>query len=452
MSALSAKIDSREARVAILGFGYIGTCIGAVLADRGYEVIGIDVRKSHVDEINSGTTSIAEPSLKDLVERTVRNKKLRATTDSSILKTCDVIVVTVGTPLGENFSPDTRDILAASRTLGENAREDQLIVLKSTVPPGTTEEIVLPELEKKLSRDKFYLAYCPERLAEGRAIPELQSIPVVVGGLNSESTKISERFWQTALGVNTIAVDGCRASEIVKLACNWWIDLNVAMANELALLCEKYGADALQVISASNSLPKGQGHVNILFPSLGVGGYCLTKDPWFVHHIGKKHQLDLLTPVASRRANDRMPEHTFDLLKELVESRGKKISDSKVAVLGISFKNNTGDCRYTPTQPILEKLEASGCRLEICDPWVHEAEAKTVTQKPLNPSVLETLKNADAVAFFTGHDEFKTLTVSKLKDLLNPGAAILDGRNFFSREKIQQAKDAGFRYHGIGRE
>ena len=451
MSGLREKIENGSARVAIVGFGYIGTCIGAVLADKGLKVIGIDVRKDHVDEINRGTTSIAEPGLPELIRKTVQAGNLHATTEYSALGDCDVVVVTVGTPLGKNFDPDTRDIITASRAMAEFAHPGQLFILKSTVPPGTTEEIVFPELSKRIPKEKLYLSFCPERLAEGKAISELQTIPVVVGGINQVSTQMSELFWQSSLGIKTIAVDSCKAAEIVKLACNLWIDLNIAVANEIALLCEQYGADALQVNAAANTLPKGNGYVNILFPSLGVGGYCLTKDPWFVHHIGKQRGLDLLTPVASRRANDRMPEHTFHLIKKILEKAGKNLQSSKVAVLGISFKNNTGDCRYTPTKPVIDLLEKSGCQLEICDPWVHAPEAKSVTSRPLNPDMLATLKGADLVAFFTGHDEFKAVTVGKLKELLKTGAGILDGRNFFSREKIAEARAAGFIYQGIGR-
>lgn len=449
---LKTKIEQKNAKVALVGFGYIGTCIGAVIADRGFEVIGIDVRKSIVDEINRGVVSINEPGLSELVTKTVAAKKLRATTDFSAIQDCDAVVVTVGTPLGNNFDPDTRDIVAATESIAKYVRDGQLIVLKSTVPPRTTDDVVLPILKRDVSNSvNFHLAFCPERLAEGRAIQEFKTIPVVVGGIDETSTEMASEFWRLILDIETIKVDNAVAAELVKLADNLWIDLNVALANEVALLSEKLKVDALQVIEASNSLPKGQHHVNILAPSIGVGGYCLTKDPWFVHHLGKGFGLDLKTPVASRTTNDNMPEYSFELVLKSLAEQGKNLAKCKVAVLGVSFKNNTGDCRYTPTKPIIERLEKSGCELAIHDPWVHEADAKTVTSLPFNPDLLSTLKGADAVLFFTGHDEFKRVSIAKLRELVKPGAFLLDGRNFFPRAKIKEATEAGFTYKGIGR-
>jgi len=452
VAKLKSKIEQKSAKVAIVGFGYIGSCIGAVIADRGFEVIGIDVRKNVVDEVNRGVISINEPGLSELIAKTVADKKLRATADYSAIHDCDVVVVTVGTPLGANFDPDTRDIVAASESIAKHIKDGQLIVLKSTVPPRTTVDVVRPILERNAPAGaRFYLAFCPERLAEGRAIHEVKTIPVVVGGVDDVSTEMASEFWRSVLDIETIKVDNAVAAELVKLADNLWIDLNVALANEVALLSEKLKVDALQVIAAANSLPKGQHYVNILAPSIGVGGYCLTKDPWFVHHLGKGFGLELKTPVASRTANDAMPGYSFDLIRQTLADQGKDLSSCKVAVLGISFKNNTGDCRFTPTKPIIERLEKSGCKLMIHDPWVHEAEAKTVTNLKLTEDLIETLKDADAVLFFTGHDDFKKIAIAQLRELVKPGAFLLDGRNFFSREKIKEAREAGFIYKGIGR-
>jgi len=452
VAKLKSKIEQKNAKVAIVGFGYIGSCIGAVIADKGFDVVGIDVRKNLVDEMNRGTISINEPGLNELIARTVAAKKLRATTDYGAIRDCDVVVVTVGTPLGANFDPDTRDIVAASESIAKHIRDGQLIVLKSTVPPRTTDDVVRPILERNAPADaRFYLAFCPERLAEGRAIIELKTIPVVVGGIDEVSTEMASEFWRSVLEIETIKVDNAVAAELVKLADNLWIDLNVALANEVALLSEKLKVDALQVIEAANSLPKGQHYVNILAPSIGVGGYCLTKDPWFVHHLGKGFGLELKTPVASRTANDAMPAYSFELIRQTLAEQGKELANCKVAVLGIAFKNNTGDCRFTPTKPIIERLEQSGCDLMIHDPWVHEAEAKTVTSCKLSGDLIETLRGADAVLFFTGHDEFKKITIPQLRELVKPGAFLLDGRNFFTREKIKEAREAGFVYKGIGR-
>ena len=219
------------------------------------------------------------------------------------------------------------------------------------------------------------MAFCPERLAEGQAIQELTSIPVVVGAVDERSARACATLWRHALGVESVIVEDPRTAEMVKLADNLWVDLNVALANELAKVCDGLGMDALQVIEAANTMPKGGHPVNILRPSMGVGGYCLTKDPWFVNHLGESLGLDLAIPRTSRTVNDTMPAYTYGLLTQLLADQGKAIETSRIAVLGIAFKNNTGDCRLTPTKYVVALLEESGCELSVHDPWVGAEDA-----------------------------------------------------------------------------
>ena len=437
--------------VVIVGFGYIGCCIGAVLADKGIKVIGIEPRKTIVNAINKGICLIKEPELELLVKKNVEKQNLSATTEYSVIKTADIIIVTVGTPLAEDFSPLMDDIKSASLSIGEHLQKGQIVILKSTVPPFTTENIVKPILEKKsglVAGKDFGLAFSPERLAEGRAIKELASIPIIVGGTDENSSLIVSEFWKNTLGVETIIVSEARTAEMTKLADNLWIDLNIALANELAQICSKINVDVMEVIEAANSLPKVKHNVNILMPSMGVGGYCLTKDPWFVYNFGKKYGLELKTPVTSRKVNDYMPLFTFELIKNVLQENGKELSSSKIAVLGLSFKSNTGDIRYTPTKYTLEHLQASGCELTIFDHLVNAEETKQVINLKQSTSIEEAVKNADVVAFFTGHQEFFNYPREKLKSLIKPNCWIIDGRNIFDPKLM---KTEGFNYKGIGR-
>jgi len=238
---------------------------------------------------------------------------------------------------------------------------------------------------------------------------------------------------------------------MAKLADNLWIDLNIAIANELAMVCDKLDIDVLELIDAANTLPKVNYNVNILIPSMGVGGYCLTKDPWFVYNLGKKYGIELKTPVTSRTVNDTMPKYTFELIKRELEKIEKTLTNSKVAVLGIAFKSNTGDCRFTPTKHTIELLEKSGCELAIHDPWVNKHDAREATSKKLTSTIEETITNADCVAFLTGHREFKIFSIEKIAQLANNKCIILDGRMFFSREQIRKIRENGMIYTGIGR-
>ncbi|MGF2944997.1 nucleotide sugar dehydrogenase, partial [Mycobacterium sp. Lab-001] len=389
--------------------------------------------------------------LGELVADSVRVGRLRATTDFGALADNDFVIVTVGTPLGPDFEPIVDDIKAAARAVGEHLRAGHLVILKSTVPPDTTEKLVRPILEETSGLRAgvdFGLAFCPERLAEGQAIRELTSIPVVVGAVDERSARACSTLWRHALGVDSVVVDDPRTAEMVKLADNLWVDLNVALANELAKVCDRLGMDALQVIEAANTMPKGGRDANILRPSMGVGGYCLTKDPWFVNHLGQSLGLELSIPRTSRTVNDTMPAYTYGLLTQLLADQGKAVETSKVAVLGIAFKNNTGDCRLTPTKYVLALLEESGCQLSVHDPWVLEEEAHTVTKIPLTADIESAVKDADALVVLAGHREFHQIPLVRLAELTAARCVFLDGRNSFDPAAVRAA---GFVYKGIGR-
>lgn len=449
-----AEIDllvrGKQSGIAVVGFGYIGTVIGAVLASRGWPVTGIDVRQSVVDEINLGKTTVPEPGLDELVANSVRVGRLRATTDFGVLANNDFVIVNVGTPL-DDFEPVVDHIKAAARSLGEHLHAGHLVILKSTVPPDTTQNLVQPILEETSGLRAgvdFGLAFCPERLAEGRAIHELTSIPIVVGAIDERSARACATLWRHTLGVDSVVVDDPRTAEMVKLADNLWIDLNVALANELAKVCDRIGMDVLQVIDAANTMPKGSHDVNILMPSMGVGGYCLTKDPWFVDHLGQSVGLDLAIPRTSRTVNDTMPAYTYQLLRQLLAEQGKAIETSRIAVLGIAFKNNTGDCRLTPTKQVMALLEETGCELSVHDPWVADEEALTVTKIPLTADIESAVEGADALVVLAGHREFHQIPLVRLAGLVRSNCVFLDGRNSFDPAAVRAA---GFVYKGIGR-
>ncbi|MDO8516329.1 MAG: nucleotide sugar dehydrogenase [bacterium] len=454
-------LRKKGASVGIVGCGYIGSCIAAILSDQGIRTVGIDVNKRLVEDLNKGLTSLHEPNLKELLSKSVRSGKLQGSLDFRALQDVDIILITVGTPLSGKGSPDMSHIVAASKAVAKNLKKGHLVVLKSTLPPGSTEGIVKNTLEAsglKAGRD-FGLVFSPERLSEGTAIRELLSLPMIVGGSDKKSAELTAKFWELTLKVKTVIVSSAKAAEMSKLADNLWIDLNIALGNEIALLCDKLGIDAMEVIRAANTLPKsgstalpGVAHnVNILTPSMGVGGYCLTKDPWFVHSIGKDHGLDLKTPVASRTVNDLMPAYTFDLIKRTLLAHGKKAQNSKVAVLGLSFKSNTGDCRFTPTKYTIELLGKNKYKVAIYDPLVSKEDAKTVTSIPMASSLEEAVRGADCIALFTGHRQFKEFPLKQLKKLATKKCVLIDGRNMFDLDEIQEIKRLGFTYQGIGR-
>jgi len=443
-------VKRRDVKVSIVGFGYVGMCLGLMLAEKGIRVKGIDVRQEVVNDVNAGKSHINEPDVPELLKKFVSEGKITASTSYAPIKESDVVLVTVGTPLGEDYSPYLGDVSAAAQEIGKFLQSGQMVILKSTVPPGVTEEVFLPNVEKtsglKAGKD-FGLAFCPERLAEGKALKEIRTLPIVVGGIDKKSSDYAAAFWN-ALGLETLSVRNARTAEMTKLADNLWIDLNIALANELALLCEKIGVDVLEVLHAANTLPKGEHNVNILFPGSGVGGSCLVKDPWFVYHLAKRHGLELKSPVMSRTVNDQMPGHMFELVEEGLNKAGKKIGHAKVAVLGFAFNSATNDIRSTPAMKLIRALKEAGSDVTVFDPWVNASEIVKTSGAAVATSLEHAVKGADCIAVVTGHPEFRKINLEELGKMVSKNCVIVDGRHIFNPDTVMASK---FIYKGVGR-
>lgn len=438
-------------QVAIVGLGYIGSCIAAVLAERGHDVVGVDTNTALITELGDGYCRFVEPGLAELLADAVGSGRLTVTTDYSAVRSADVVLVTVGTPVREDGSLADEQLRGACTELAEHVREGQLYVVKSTVPPGTTRELVLPLLEASglVGGVDFGLAFTPERLAEGTALGELRTLPIVAGGLGTDSTSAAAEFWRTALGVEVVVQESLEAAEIIKLADNWWIDLNIALGNELAKFCTLFGVDVLDVITAANMVPKGTGNVNILLPSIGVGGSCLTKDPWMVWRSARERGLDILTAPAGRRVNADMPDYTAGIILEELIRLGKEPAMAKVTVIGLAFKNNTGDLRHTPTQPAIAVLEKVCAEVTLYDPRVDADEADELFGITPSTRLEDAVKNADCLAIFALHDEFRDIDFAGLP--VKESCLVLDGRAYYSKDKIAELRALGYQYRGVGR-
>lgn len=443
--------DRDDLKVAVIGFGYVGSCIAATLADRGFDVVGVDTDPRLVAELARGHCRFQEHGLAELLFRGLDSGRLRVTTETAGLAEADVVLIAVGTPIREDGSLADEQLRGACAELAKHLRPGQLVILKSTVPPGTTRDFVLPLLERSGLRggEDFGLAFTPERLAEGTALHELRTFPIVAGGLGAESAHDAAEFWRRALGVQVIPIDSLESAEIVKLADNWWIDLNIALANELAKFCALYGVDVLDVINAANTIPKGKGNVNILLPSVGVGGSCLTKDPWMVWRSAGRHGVEILTAAAGRQVNAGMPEYTAQLVVDELLRLGKDPSTAKVAVLGLAFKNNTGDLRATPTQGVVENLGKSGAQVRIHDPLVDPEHAEEIFGIKPTADLEEAVRDADCVAVLALHREFQDIDFAALP--VAESCLLLDGRAYYPKEKIAELRAAGYVYQGIGR-
>ncbi|MEU8272072.1 nucleotide sugar dehydrogenase [Sphaerisporangium sp. NPDC049002] len=444
--------DQGNTSAAIIGMGYVGSTVAAVLADEGVDVVGIEVDPGLVAQLEQRRCWFSEPGLPELLYSGLDSGRLRVTTEYDLVSEVDVVVIAVGTPVRDTELVDVY-LRSACTELAKRLRKGQLVILKSTVPPGVSRNLVAPLLEAgglKVGED-IGLVFCPERLSEGQALQEMRTFPIAVGGWCPDSVAAAAAFWQRTLGNEIITCTSTESAEVVKLASNWWIDHNIAMANELAKLCAVLDVDVLEVIAAANTMRKGTGNVNILLPSVGVGGSCLTKDPWMVWRAARDHDIALDTIPVAREVNDSMPAYTVDLIVEELAKSGLRLEETKIAVLGVSFKNNTGDLRATPVLPVVTKLQQGGAEVVIYDPLADSGEVEKIFGLAPVGTAQEALAGAHCIAVLAGHDEFSAIDFVALRESVAPSCVILDGRAYYSRETIDRFRRHGFAYRGIGR-
>ncbi len=437
-------------KIAIIGFGYIGSVIGGVLSSRGHNVLAIDNEQKRINELNEGGCSIPEPLLKEMIRDAVSNSLLKGSTEYDLVYENDVILVTVGTSLSDEYDADLSALRSVFQNLSSKVVSGQIIMVKSTVPPGVTR---LLASEYFSNRDDIYIGFSPERLAEGNAINELNELPIIVGGINDISTEKCREFWMNSLNVDVISVSSCETAELVKLANNQWIDLNIALANELATLCDSlpFEVDILEVIKGANSLRKGQHYVNFLTPSIGVGGYCLTKDPWFVSTLGDKNNTPLKLPRAGRTVNDNMPYYSAEKIMNAIIQGKKSIKEIKIAILGYSFKSNSGDTRFSPMIKFSKALLDKGCKqIYVFDSTI---QGSNIIKEELMivESWEECVENSDVVVFGAAHDDIISIEIKSLAKLMNKNGIVFDGRRYFSKNEIKSIKELGLEYMGVGR-
>ena len=433
-------------KVCIVGLGFIGLPLAVSLANSGAEVIGYDLRREIVDKVNKGQSHVFEPGLGELLKKVLKKGTFRATQIVSEIQKCKFIVITVGTPCDNQGNPVLDQVDSAVKTIGENLQKGQIVILKSTVPPLTTEEFVAPLLEKisglKLGTD-FGVAFVPERTVEGQAMQELKSLPKIIGASDEKTSKEVERLFKI-LGGKIVRVSSPRTAELVKLMDNTYRDVNIALANEFARASGVLGIDVIEAINAAN---KDYERNRILKPGAGVGGSCLTKDPLILANVSEKAGESLPLVRAARRVNDEMPEKVFNLVRAVLKRNKRELRNSKIAILGLTFKSNTNDLRETPAKKIYDLLNREGAQLVLYDRFAFPEDVeKMFKAKPVD-SIEDACSNADCIVIATDHAEFRELKLKRIKELMRT-PCIVDGRHMISPEFALQV---GFDFEGIGR-
>jgi len=427
-------------RVAVVGLGYVGTPLAATLASKGHDVTGYDIDAEKVSLINRGLNPLEgnEPRLDALLAKVVGRGRLRATTEPEALSRARAIFVCVETPVDEaTHDPEYRALRSALTTVGRHLSPRTLVVVESTVAPLTMERFVKPVLERasgmRVSR-KFFLAHAPERVTPGKLLHNLQHMPRLIGGPDEKTRKMTAEIYACFVKAKLLKTTWINA-EIAKTAENAYYDVQIAFANELALICEEFGADVHEVRRLVNSCP-GR---NVLLPGAGVGGACIPKDPWLlIANLG--HLKVPLIPTA-REVNEFMPVRTAQLVVEALREKGRRIKGARVAVLGLAYRGNTGDTRNTPAIPFIRALRKLGADVAIHDPYARGQRGYTVER---DLDVVST--GADCLAVLAEHAPYRKLDWAHLAKRMRT-RAVVDGRNVVPESVV----DHGFVLRAIGK-
>jgi len=433
---LETRIRRNKARVGIVGIGYVGLPLCVEIPRAGFPTVGIDVDKSKVTAVSKGRSYIEDvPSrdIKDVVDRGL----LEATTDYRACSRCDVINICVPTPFTASKDPDVSFIEDAGRRVARHMRKGQLIILRSTTYPETTESVLLPILEgkgRKVGRD-FHLAFVPERVDPGNKTFTTRTTPVVVGGVTAKCTRLASAFYRQVVD-NVFPVSSPRVAEMSKLLENIFRSVNIALVNELAQMCERMGnIDIWEVVAAASTKPFG---FMPFYPGPGIGGHCILIDPYYLAWKAREYDFHSNFIELAAQTNESMPYRVADRLLEVLGTNDIPASRAKLLLLGAAFKRDVEDTRHSPAIKVMEILLDKVKRIDYHDPYVPELDinGRKFRSRRLTRAAL---RAADCVVVLTDHSCFDYDTILKESRL------ILDARNAIKRRGRKKLYTLGFR-------
>ena len=396
---LLLKLKNKTAKLGVVGLGYVGLPLAVEKARIGYEVIGFDVQEQKVQMVNEGRNYIGDIVDSDLA-RLVQEGKLKATTDFSFVKDVDTVCIAVPTPLDLYKQPDLSYVVDSTRSVAQYLHRGMLVVLESTTYPGTTEEIIKPILEEtglKCGVD-FFLAFSPERVDPGNKEFNTKNTPKVVGGCTKACTEVAGMLYRSVLEGDIMEVSSPAVAEMEKILENTFRNVNIALANEMAILCKRMNIDIWEVIDAAKTKPYG---FMPFYPGPGLGGHCIPLDPFYLEWKAKEYDYHTKLIETSGQINDYMPEFVLENVMKLLNGQKKALNGAKVLLMGAAYKKDIDDMRESPTLKVIEQLENNGADIMINDPFIPTFKHKG--KEYVSVTWENEIKNADIVIITTDH-------------------------------------------------
>jgi len=404
---LLEKIRRHEAVVGVVGLGYVGLPLAVLQARTGYRVVGIDAVREKVERVNRGENYISDVDDAEL-RQVVSSGRLKATTDFDALRQCDVVLLCVPTPLTANKEPDISAILKVTGEVAARAHPGMLVVLESTTYPGTTEEVLLPKLTAgglKAGQD-LYLAFSPERVDPGNRSFKTHNTFKLVGGVTPACLRVAQTFYEQSI-VKIHPVSSPRVAEMTKVFENVFRSVNIALVNELAVLCDRMGLSVYEVIDAAAT--KNFGFMPF-YPGPGVGGHCIPLDPYYLAWKSKEYDLHTRFIELAGEINEGMPYYVVAKLQRLLNQRGRCLNGANIFVLGVTYKADVADPRETPARKVMELLQREGASLSYADPYTPEMDIATRSYRAVEVTA-ERLAQSDCALILTAHSAFDYETI-----------------------------------------
>jgi len=417
---LKNKIENREAQIGVIGLGYVGLPLVMEFVRAGYHVTGIDVDQEKVKKLNRGENYIQD--IKDeSVKNAVEMNQLSVTSDFSVIQNLDVISICVPTPLNKQKNPDISFINQVMENIKDFIHHDMLIILESTSYPGTTRDLILPEIESKGLKAgyDFYLCFSPERVDPGNEKYKTANTPKILGGITPKCSEIGKILYETIVE-KIVSVSSPESAEMVKLLENTFRAINIGLANEIAIMCEKLGIDVWEVIDAAATKPFG---FMKFTPGPGLGGHCIPIDPHYLSWKLKTLDYNARFIELAAEMNTSMPLHMVDLVREGLNHYGKGIFGSQIIIIGVAYKKNVNDVRESPALDVMKLLENDGAKLSFYDPYVSFVGLNGTRMMGIETLTKETLNNSDAIVIMTDHDKIDFQFVGDNSNL------VIDSRN-----------------------